>query len=361
MTAVNTEVDARYFCSAAAERPELWQKLARRQFIHSTLGKGRICGVDLVNNSIPKIHVQLGSKEATLTPKILENGSYTLLLPVSLAKICGVVPSKGREPKIDPSPKTPTDVAIAIPIVKLRCVACKQYGGPGLILSNGDFYHTQCYESLLASKVKLESTLRSLPYCSASSLVQWVSRTFNTLGYQVYVSTAKKQELAKVKIRAIWDFWPTYPPDWEDRRQDALNSSWYCEFCHSFQDLHVHHSDPLSKGGSNESDNLIVLCSVCHLKEHGVKSFDNSRGSRKSKFESAVEKIQSAIEARRSLSFTYSKFKEPDERRNISPLRIESFPHQRKNGETTCVVGFCHTRNANRVFSIKRMSRINIK
>lgn len=36
-------------------------------------------------------------------------------------------------------------------------------------------------------------------------------------------------------------------------------------------DLHVHHPNPLYKGGEHSIDNMITLCVPCHKKEHKVR------------------------------------------------------------------------------------------
>ena len=43
------------------------------------------------------------------------------------------------------------------------------------------------------------------------------------------------------------------------------------------QDTHLHHIVPRSRGGSDNLENLIELCTVCHGKAHNV-SFDGSSG-----------------------------------------------------------------------------------
>ena len=47
--------------------------------------------------------------------------------------------------------------------------------------------------------------------------------------------------------------------------ENRLNA---CEDCGSIEGLHVHHIQPLSKGGGNEMDNLKLLCTSCHYQAH---------------------------------------------------------------------------------------------
>jgi len=43
-----------------------------------------------------------------------------------------------------------------------------------------------------------------------------------------------------------------------------------CEECPSTKDLTVHHIKPLFHGGTNDMDNLKVLCLKCHRKYHRI-------------------------------------------------------------------------------------------
>lgn len=60
-----------------------------------------------------------------------------------------------------------------------------------------------------------------------------------------------------------------YPDNWRgltrNKKQDAGNK---CQKCGSSDRLDVHHILPLTRGGTNNTLNLIVLCHACHLKRH---------------------------------------------------------------------------------------------
>jgi hypothetical protein len=61
----------------------------------------------------------------------------------------------------------------------------------------------------------------------------------------------------------------TYPDDWVELRMQVLARDGYrCANCPATHGLHVHHIVPLSKGGTNQLSNLIVLCEDCHKKLH---------------------------------------------------------------------------------------------
>ena len=44
-----------------------------------------------------------------------------------------------------------------------------------------------------------------------------------------------------------------------------------CQVCGSMQHLEVHHLEFRSRGGEDDPDNLIVLCSRCHQRLHDGK------------------------------------------------------------------------------------------
>lgn len=45
-----------------------------------------------------------------------------------------------------------------------------------------------------------------------------------------------------------------------------------CERCKTTQNLTINHKTPLAKGGTNEAENLQILCRACHDKFHGIIS-----------------------------------------------------------------------------------------
>lgn len=45
-----------------------------------------------------------------------------------------------------------------------------------------------------------------------------------------------------------------------------------CEDCKTTENLTVNHIIPVSAGGTNEAENLEILCRECHDKYHGIVS-----------------------------------------------------------------------------------------
>jgi len=65
---------------------------------------------------------------------------------------------------------------------------------------------------------------------------------------------------------------PLYPENWEELRYKIIvRDKFTCQKCGAkvgVDTAHVHHIQPLSKGGSNDPSNLITLCPVCHALQH---------------------------------------------------------------------------------------------
>lgn len=47
-----------------------------------------------------------------------------------------------------------------------------------------------------------------------------------------------------------------------------------CEVCGSYKQIQVHHLTYENFGGNEEPNDLVILCSDCHQKEHGLKRLD---------------------------------------------------------------------------------------
>lgn len=104
-----------------------------------------------------------------------------------------------------------------------------------------------------------------------------IMRIFRIL-YSNESPLAKKDELQK-----LWEILPYYPPDWEYRKHIVRErDAQICQKCHRkipyeyiSDDNYikkdygaVHHIKPLSQKGTNEFENLQLLCEHCHKKIH---------------------------------------------------------------------------------------------
>jgi ssDNA-binding Zn-finger/Zn-ribbon topoisomerase 1 len=67
-------------------------------------------------------------------------------------------------------------------------------------------------------------------------------------------------------IQEVFDYWPGYPPFWSYVRRIVLDRDRRCQItgCPSRTEMHVHHKQPLGRGGSHHPDNLVALCAFHH-------------------------------------------------------------------------------------------------
>jgi hypothetical protein len=61
-----------------------------------------------------------------------------------------------------------------------------------------------------------------------------------------------------------------YPDDWDQRRRDVYRCDDHtCQNCGAEDtELHAHHIQPVSEGGSHDAENLTTLCADCHAEAH---------------------------------------------------------------------------------------------
>lgn len=91
-----------------------------------------------------------------------------------------------------------------------------------------------------------------------------IEKRFHDYGFREYVSEpskpSKRQSISKKKLIAVMQ-----------------NSNSACVACGFTQDLHVDHIVPLSRGGTNDLENLQMLCSRCNLSK-GAKTMEEWEG-----------------------------------------------------------------------------------
>ena len=288
--------------------------------------------------------------------------------------------SKRLSKQIDRQRKNDScDQAILASKISPNCVICGLSCSDGLSLSNGEVYHQTCYNDLrqdiesfdkniLDQQQKislLESRIRK-----AQSIVSRLKRLFFDEDTNVYIL---ESEIARLKkyiyklesyknkksqiLSNVYDYWPTYPPDWEERKLLLETSGDACEKCGTFRlDLHAHHRVPISSGGSHRIENLVLLCERCHRKKHKDKEFSYSETSRPGSFHSRVELLRAAMRNGEIVRFSYRKY---DGTKSVRSIRPESF---KRMGESNslCVTGYCYLRGAERVFAVKRMKGAKI-
>ena len=173
---------------------------------------------------------------------------------------------------------------------------------------------------------------------------------------------SKQQLVAKAELAMIYDFFLTYPPDCEERKTKvAARDSECCSSCGAVEGLHLHHIQPLSKGGTNQLENLTLLCEGCHSKAHNNRSVTESFENQSTAYAKRVDDLQHAIKNGQRVKFGYKKPQDKGHKsRTIQPIELFAMDHERDSGSTLCVRGFCELRQENRNFSIKRMRGLKI-
>jgi hypothetical protein len=172
------------------------------------------------------------------------------------------------------------------------------------------------------------------------------------------------ENLSSLKNNAarIYDYFLTYPPDWDERREKVIKKYGnQCSNCNNWARLHLHHVVPLSKGGSNKIENLTLLCENCHSDSHGGRNLSCEFVKTETAFSKRVGNIRYAIAQRKRINFEYKKPTDiRHKKRTVKPTELIYIDHVRDSGKTLCVRGFCELRNAERTFALKRMKGLKV-
>lgn len=164
----------------------------------------------------------------------------------------------------------------------------------------------------------------------------------------------KKDEITKI-LTLLYDYWPSYPPDWEARKDVVRAGIRGCERCASSRYvLHVHHKQPLARGGNHKAENLIVLCEKCHSKKHGGREFTYEDNVNESSFEKKLKVLRSAITSEQMIRFSYTRRDGRQSVRTISPHGFKTIE------KSLCINGYCYLRKEQRTFAIRRMKKLSI-
>jgi len=257
------------------------------------------------------------------------------------------------------------------------CVICGHACSQGQTLSNGTSYHQDCYNAKATTLERLDQKIGTLQneirlierqieedesFLKSLRRFLWGDEP-ETPKLRKRISE-REQEIQRLSLereqvtlllKRIYDYWLTYPPDWEGRRREALRESRFCENCGFVRAvLHVHHKIPMANGGSHLLENLIVLCEKCHSEKHGGKTFRYEDGARPSAFSERLRIIKEAIRNNQIIHFGYRKYEGDKSQRSIKPVELKQV------GQSLCVSGYCYLRQDNRTFAIKRMQGIRI-
>jgi len=283
--------------------------------------------------------------------------------------------------------------ATELPEFTRREVHCCLCGAEGfdITLTDGRVLHDECYENLRDKESDLNGQVDACSHQidtfsrefsavqeESQSFIGSISQFFGARDFQKELQALMlkdpRQTLEKKKREAnfdlmgvkrslfdLYNYWPDYPPDWEERRERAKTASKHeCTACGSERWLHVHHRFSLQRGGSNLPENLEVLCSYCHGKEH---NFDFKSGeSRDIKgYGDKKSLIKEAVSEGRKISFLYRKFGEDQSyKRTILPKDFVQIESRDKTRFNLCIKGHCDLRHADRIFNLRRMSKLRI-
>ena len=247
------------------------------------------------------------------------------------------------------------------------CTVCKietdyEYD---IALSNGEYLHYSCILMLQMREHEIETVLRRQKPQLILSLFAPTE-----VAQQDIISEAEikdlRAKLAKVKsvLTEIYDHLPSWPPDWEERKQEIIRQNGsVCSHCDEETDVYLLHDIPIFEGGTNELNNLVLTCAACYTsmyREGGILG-DFTLKTSQSEFSEQVAEIQSAIDNHQKIQFDYKK---PSDKRwttrVVVPEQLLNIPNSRESGETLCVEGFCELRQDTRVFALERMQDLAV-
>lgn len=247
------------------------------------------------------------------------------------------------------------------------CTVCKietdyEYD---IALSNGEYLHYSCILMLQMRKHELETVLqRQKPQLILSLFVPTeVAQQDIASETEIEDLRAKLAKLESI-LTGIYDNLPTWPPDWEERKRLLIRENGsICSHCEEEADVYLLHDIPVFEGGTNELDNLTLICAECYRGMYrDVDIFGTSTlKPSQSEFSERFSEIQSAIENDQKIQFDYKK---PSDKRwttrVVVPERLFNIPNSRESGETLCVEAFCELRQDTRVFALERMQDLEV-
>jgi len=272
------------------------------------------------------------------------------------------------------------------------CCICQIDGPTDQILIDGSVFHRRCYDelkdtanSLSRTEVMLLAELQKQPtFAMRIAMLLSESRRLENLNYKQSL-TAHVQE-TRVKVRSIkatlekiYDVWPGYPPDWEQRRVLIhYRDNSCCAECGVTSMLQLHHRRAIREGGTHRLDNLVFLCGACHSEAHGGRRLEYKGGlhSVDDELPNAIEKkiaiINRALFENKDANFRYRKLDGTVTSRRVTPVELRKLSVSelqsligrnariKKEGRL-CLFGYCHLRGAKRTFAIDRIYKITLQ
>lgn len=271
-----------------------------------------------------------------------------------------------------------------------KCFICADEWNAGKALLDGSVFHEGCYTALMTEVETLprreEELLSELGIRQTffESWKRWLvparrrfaSATTNELVNLCKDIRSRRHQLAD-QLKHLYDVWPTYPPDWAERRKQIWRRDGPgCSRCGEITLLHLHHKRAIHEGGTHRLENLILLCESCHSDAHGGKKFrsqnempvedDSHRG-----LELRIRRINEAIVTGSDVGFRYRKRDGTVTRRTVTPREIRKltiaelhalvgrYGSIQREGRL-CMFGYCHLRKADRTFAVDRIQSLRL-
>ena len=253
-----------------------------------------------------------------------------------------------------------------------NCPICERECSYGPALSNGKVYHPKCHDDVLKRVEQFQEQIDNLRqekqrlkeqvdeaesfagslkrfFVGGESEVPNLRKRIAELEHEIGKLDQEREHFSSV-LKRLYDYWPTYPPDWESRRKEVLGVFPFCQTSRRHRGpFHVHHEIPLSQGGSNLPENLTTLCEKCHSERHGGRDFRYENSTESSAYARNLAVLKEAIKINGIVHFSYRKYSGVESVRSIRPIRFEQV------GKSLCVSGYCYLRQDNRTFAIKRI------
>jgi 5-methylcytosine-specific restriction endonuclease McrA len=181
-------------------------------------------------------------------------------------------------------------------------------------------------------------------------------------------------------IKELYNVWPSYPPDWEERsshiKKKFKNTCQKCSYSPRFKKngkfykksrlMDVHHIVHLKNGGSHVEQNLTLLCRKCHENLHGktipiLKKYNYKNNS---KIELFLISIANDHNVRIKYKDRYKiltdrvvkpeRFLNAGEVFHINKDNVPTVVHQRYE----YIECFCYLRQQKRIFRVSRIESI---